>query len=166
MEQDEKMQNPEFIPPPPVSDMSDVTPIDTFKQDLLQTSMGGLDQIHDGMLTNQQQQEHNSDQMMMIQQQQLDHDMMIHHQQSQEQMMMHLPQQDVIMMQQQTMMESISFNPTPLENPPPPAVTHIQDIHDDLAISDSDDEDGGKANAPPIATETQENEEENTGLWF
>lgn len=192
MEHEQNLQNPEFMPPPPVSNMSDMAPNDTFKQDLRQTAieLGQTDQIQDNQLLIHQQQL-NPDQLMM-QQQQIDQEqmmmhhqqqhnqeeMMIHQQQNQDQMMMHQQQcqdqlmmqhqqqqnQDQMMMQHQTqsMEEQLNMNPS-IEIPS--SIT--QDIHDDLAISDSDDEDGSKGHQrPPLAMKTQENEDDDGGLWF
>lgn len=166
MEQEQNLQNSEFIPPPPVSNMSDLAANDTFKQDLLQSAMV-LDQT-DGIQNKQMSIHHqqpNPNQMLMFQQQpQLDHEqMMIHQQQNQEHLIMHQHQQsqEEMMMQQQSIEDQINLNP-PMEVATAPVP---QDIHDDLAISDSDDEEG-KGHPPPLAIKTQENEDENGGLWF
>lgn len=163
IEQEQNLQNPEFMPPPPVSNMSDSAANDTFKQDLLQSAMvlDQTGQMQDKHMPIHHQQQ-NPNQMMMLQQQ-LDHEqMMMHHQQTQEHLIMRQQQQsqEEMMMQQQSIEDQINLNP-PMEVTAPVA----QDIHDDLAISDSDDEDG-KGHPPPLAMKTQENEDENGGLWF
>lgn len=163
MEQEQHLPNPEFMPPQPVSNMSDIAPNDTFKQDLLQTAieLDQTDQIQENQMFHHQQQP-NPDEIMMSQQHQhqLDHDqMMMHQQQIQEQLMLQQQQSQDQMMNQHSMEEQMNMNP-PMEITAP--VT--QDIHDDLAISDSDDEDG-KGHPPPLAMKTQEDEEDG-GLWF
>lgn len=164
------LQNAEFMPPPPVSNMSDLAPNDTFKQDLLQTAIelgGHTSQMQDNQMMMQQ----NQDQIMMqhhqqMMEQQNQEEMMLQQQQNQEQMLMqqHQEQEQIMMRQQQDqpnlMEQHMNIHP-PSENTAP----INQDIHDDLAISDSDDEDG-KPQPPPSAMKTQENEDDDGGLWF
>lgn len=180
MGHEQHLQNPEFMPPQPVSNMSDMAPNDTFKQDLLQTAME-LDQNNqDSQIM--MQQHHHPDQLMMQQQQQLQpsllnqeqilmhqhqEQLMIQQQQNQEQLMLQQQQtQEQLMMQQQQTQEQLMMQQQQsIEESMEMSAPVTQDIHDDLAISDSDDEDGKAHHPPPLAIRTQEDEME-SGLWF
>lgn len=150
------MENAHFMPPPPVSNMSDLSQNDTFKQDLLQTAME-LDQNDDQMLMQQNQQQ--------LQQQQHEFQQQQEYQQQEFQQQQAFHQQNVQAQEPQMLMsDHMSSNPMGVSGK-----TMGADIHDDLAISDSDEDDGRpnlQSHQPPLAMKTQENDDDDGGLWF